>query len=73
MVKLTLENGQPLEMDRIYTVVANDFMFTGGDNYTVVPIRDSIIEYVKAQKVIQPVYKGYQAPVSATAHVKPAA
>jgi 2',3'-cyclic-nucleotide 2'-phosphodiesterase/3'-nucleotidase/5'-nucleotidase len=84
VVKLTLENGQPLVMDQTYTVVANDFMFTGGDNYTVlmkgadikdtgVPIRDSIIEYVKEQKVIQPVYKGYQAPVSEAAQVKPAA
>jgi 2',3'-cyclic-nucleotide 2'-phosphodiesterase/3'-nucleotidase/5'-nucleotidase len=84
VVKLTLENGQPLKMDRTYTVVANDFMFTGGDNYTVlmkgadikdtgVPIRDSIVEYVKEQKIIQPVYKGYQTPVSETAQVKPAA
>lgn len=71
IVSLTLENGQPLDMNAYYTVVANDFMFDGGDNYNVlkqgkekkdtgVPIREAIIEYVKQQKVIDPAFKGYQ-------------
>lgn len=80
---LALENGQPLEMEKTYTVVANDFMFSGGDNYTSltkgkeikdtgVPIRDAVIEFIKKQKTISPVYKGYQAPAADT-KVKPAA
>lgn len=83
VVKMTLENGQPLDMNKVYTVVSNDFMFDGGDNYTVlkeakdkkdtgVPVRDSIIEYVKAQKVVSPVYKGYQKEGKAETVIAPA-
>ncbi len=83
IVKITLENGEPLAPDKLYTVVANDFMFAGGDNYVVlkkaqairdtgIPVRDAMIEYIKAQKVIEPAYKGYQSPAAATA-AKPAA
>ncbi len=71
ILDVVMENGAPLDPNQYYTVVANDFMFSGGDNYTVlkqgkeikdtgIPVRDSIIEYVKKLKVIKPVYKGYQ-------------
>jgi 2',3'-cyclic-nucleotide 2'-phosphodiesterase/3'-nucleotidase/5'-nucleotidase len=90
VVKITLENGQPLDMNKVYTVVANDFMFDGGDGYiklkdnekkdTGIPVREAIIEYIKAQKVVSPVYKGYQKEVNAASsksaaqpQVKPAA
>jgi 2',3'-cyclic-nucleotide 2'-phosphodiesterase/3'-nucleotidase/5'-nucleotidase len=85
VVKITLANGVPLQMTKYYTVVANDFMFSGGDQYTMltkakdikdtgIPIRDVLIDYIKAQKVIEPVYKGYQAPATESATViKPAA
>lgn len=70
---IVLEDGTPLKADQYYTVVANDFMFAGGDNYTVlqkgkdikdlnVPIRDSIIDYVKKKQQISPVYRGCQSP-----------
>lgn len=73
VVSIKLENGEPLDPKKYYTVVANDFMFEGGDNYkmlmqgkdiinTGIPIREAIIEYVRNLKVIEPVFKGYQAP-----------
>ncbi len=83
IVTITLENGEPIDNSKLYTVVANDFMFSGGDMYlalkqgkevkdTGVPIRDSLIEYIRAKKEINPVYRGCQKPAAAPA-VKPAA
>jgi hypothetical protein len=53
-----LEDGSPIEMDKTYTVVTNDFMYTGGDLYdfkgatnvidTGIPIRDSLASALKA-------------------------
>jgi len=53
ITSMVLEEGTPIEMDKYYTVVTNDFMFTGGDNYnfenaldgfdTFIPIRDATI------------------------------
>jgi 2',3'-cyclic-nucleotide 2'-phosphodiesterase/3'-nucleotidase/5'-nucleotidase len=84
VVKITLANGQPLKMTNYYTVVANDFMFSGGDQYitltkakdikdTGIPVRDVLIDYIKTHKVISPIYKGYQTPANETIAVKPAA
>ncbi len=75
IIKITLEDGTPLENDRYYSVVANDFMFDGGDNYNIlqhgreikntgIPVRDVIIDYIKNKKTINPVYKGNQKPVN---------
>lgn len=83
VIKIRLENGEPLLLDQLYTVVANDFMFSGGDEYTVlkeaqeikdtgIPLRESLIEYIKEQKEISPVYKGNQKPYTPVAS-KPAA
>jgi 5'-nucleotidase/UDP-sugar diphosphatase len=33
--KITLADGQPLELDKMYKVVTNDFMMKGGDGYTM--------------------------------------
>jgi 2',3'-cyclic-nucleotide 2'-phosphodiesterase/3'-nucleotidase/5'-nucleotidase len=71
VISMKLENGEVIDPNKFYTVVANDFMFSGGDNYvslmkgkdiydTGLPIREAIVEYVKAEKNINPVYKGYQ-------------
>lgn len=68
---MALENGEVIQPDKYYSVVVNDFMITGGDGYTVlaegkdikntqIPIRDCLIDYLKAQKTVTPVYKGYQ-------------
>ena len=51
-------------MNKTYKVVVNDFMFTGGDSYdfskatniveTFIPIRDCLIDEIKAAKTITP-------------------
>jgi len=64
ITSMVLEDGTPIEMDKYYTVVTNDFMFTGGDKYnfenskdgldTFVPIRDALMEAVEKAGVISP-------------------
>ena len=64
ITSMILEDGTPVEMDNYYTVVTNDFMFTGGDKYdfknskdgldTFVPIRDAMMEAVEKAGVISP-------------------
>lgn len=64
ITKITLSDGTPLDMKKIYRVVVNDFMFTGGDNYnfknatnvdeTYVPVRDVFVETIKKAKQITP-------------------
>lgn len=64
ITSIALEDGTPLEMDKYYTVVINDFMLTGGDGYdftnaknvvnTYIPIRDMLIEAIKEAKSITP-------------------
>jgi len=64
ITSMVLEDGTPVEMDKYYTVVTNDFMFTGGDKYdfknskdgldTFVPIRDAMMEAVEKAGVISP-------------------
>jgi len=62
ITSMVLEDGTPVEMDKYYTVVTNDFMF--GDKYdfknskdgldTFVPIRDAMMEAVEKAGVISP-------------------
>ena len=64
ITSMVLEDGTPVEMDKYYTVVTNDFMFTGGDKYdfknaidgvdTFIPIRDALMEAVEKVGVISP-------------------
>ena len=64
ITSMVLEDGTSVEMDDYYTVVTNDFMFTGGDKYnfenakdgldTFVPIRDALMEAVEKAGVISP-------------------
>ena len=64
ITKIMLEDGTPLEMDKYYTVVTNDFLITGGDKYdfknaknivdTYIPIRDVLVAAIKEAKVISP-------------------
>ena len=64
ITSMVLEDGAPVEMDKYYTVVTNDFMFTGGDNYnfknakdgldTFIPIRDAMMDAVEKAGVISP-------------------
>jgi len=69
IISMALEDGTPVEMDGFYTVVTNDFMFTGGDNYnfenakdglnTFIPIRDAMMESVEQAGVISPVKQNW--------------
>lgn len=64
ITSMVLEDGTPVEMDKYYTAVTNDFMFTGGDNYnfknakdgldTFIPIRDAMMDAVEKAGVISP-------------------
>jgi 2',3'-cyclic-nucleotide 2'-phosphodiesterase/3'-nucleotidase len=64
ITSMVLEEGTVVEMDKYYTVVTNDFMFTGGDKYnfenskdgldTFIPIRDALMEAVEKTGVISP-------------------
>lgn len=64
ITKITLTDGTPIEKDKLYKVVTNDFMFTGGDGYnfknaknvneTYIPIRDALVDAIKAAKTITP-------------------
>jgi len=69
ITSMVLEDGTPIEMDKYYTVVTNDFMFTGGDNYnfenskdglnTFIPIRDALMEAVEKAGTISPVKRNW--------------
>jgi 2',3'-cyclic-nucleotide 2'-phosphodiesterase (5'-nucleotidase family) len=63
IVSVTMLNGSPLQPEKIYRVVTNDFMASGGDEYTMfkegkngrdtnIPVRDVWVEAVKKQQVI---------------------
>lgn len=63
IVSITLADGTPIKDDAYYSVVANDFMFTGGDKYdfsnaknvveTYIPVRDVLVEAIKATGSIE--------------------
>jgi 2',3'-cyclic-nucleotide 2'-phosphodiesterase/3'-nucleotidase len=71
IISMVLADGTPVEMDKYYTVVTNDFMATGGDNYnfsnaietndTFLPIRDALMEAVEKAGVISPVRQNWLA------------
>lgn len=64
ITKITLSDGTPLDMNKKYRVVVNDFMYTGGDEYdfknatnvdeTYIPVRDFLVEQIKKNKKITP-------------------
>lgn len=60
---VTLLDGSPLDLTKTYTVVTNDFLATGGDNFTMfkesknlvdtyIPLRDILATTIKKQKII---------------------
>lgn len=69
IVSMVLADGTPVEMDKYYTVVTNDFMATNGDNYnfsnaietedTFLPVRDALMEAVEKAGVISPVRQNW--------------
>lgn len=64
ITKIALEDGTPLDMDKYYSVVVPDFIYTGGDKYdftnaknvveTYLPIRDVLVDAIKASGEIAP-------------------
>lgn len=64
ITKITLEDGTPIDPEKDYRIVTNDFMFSGGDGYdfagahnideTYVPIRDVLVDAIKEQKELTP-------------------
>ncbi len=71
ITNMVLADGTPVEMDKYYTVVTNDFMATGGDNYdfsraietedTFLPVRDALMEAVEKAGTISPVRQNWLA------------
>ncbi|VBB07377.1 5'-nucleotidase signature 2 [Lucifera butyrica] len=64
VVSVTLPDGSPLGMNQVYRVATNDFMAAGGDGYimfkegknladTFLPVRDALVDAIKAARVIQ--------------------
>ncbi|MCM1992702.1 5'-nucleotidase C-terminal domain-containing protein [Oceanirhabdus seepicola] len=68
IVSITLEDGTPIEMEKTYTLVTNDFLSGNRDKYnfdgaknrkdTFVPIRDVLVKEFKAGKVVAPSVEG---------------
>lgn len=62
VVSMTLSDGTPIEMDGVYSVVVNDFMYPTGDNFdftnatnvvnTYIPVRDVLIEAAQEQGTV---------------------
>ncbi|HWR61179.1 MAG TPA: 5'-nucleotidase C-terminal domain-containing protein [Clostridia bacterium] len=79
ILTITLEDGTPIKDDALYTVVVNDFMFTGGDKYdftnaknvthTFIPIRDVLVDAIKEMKTLTPVQPDYLTPVEKTSYI----
>lgn len=65
-----LFNDEPIELNKIYKVVANDFLTGGGDNFTMLKeetteilrtklfLRDVFVEYLEKVKTISPELEG---------------
>lgn len=65
-----LVDGKPIDMDKIYKVVANDFLTGGGDNFTMLKdeateilrtklyLRDVFVEYLMKVKTVSPELEG---------------
>ena len=63
ITKITLSDGTPLEDEKTYRVVTNDFVFGGGDGYDfsgatnvnmTIPIRDVLVAAIEKAKTITP-------------------
>jgi 2',3'-cyclic-nucleotide 2'-phosphodiesterase/3'-nucleotidase len=72
ILKMTLSDGRPVKMDQVYKVVSNDFLVdtAGADGYDFsnaisttnlqVPIRDAMVDYIKAHKTVTPGTNDYE-------------
>lgn len=63
VISMSLEDGTPIEMDKTYSIVINDFMYPTGDKYdfkaatdvkdTFVPIRDELVNAFKNTEMVK--------------------
>jgi len=72
ILKMTLTDGTPVDMNKVYKVVSNDFLVetTGADGYDFstaksatnlqIPIRDAMVDYIKAHGVVTPDVNDYE-------------
>lgn len=72
ILSITLNDGTPLEMDKMYKIVSNDFLVDtkGADGYDFsaginkinlqVPIREAMVDYIKAKGTITPENNEYE-------------
>ncbi|HYR85328.1 MAG TPA: bifunctional UDP-sugar hydrolase/5'-nucleotidase [Terriglobia bacterium] len=69
LVSLTLSDGTPIEDEKFYSVTTHDFLIAGGDGYTELAkgadirdtnifLRDVLIDYIKAHRVVIPATDG---------------
>jgi len=69
IVEISLADGTPLEDEKLYKVVTNDFQADGGDKYTMfkegqnryntnIPVRDMLVNEIKEKETISPVDDG---------------
>lgn len=76
ILSMTLLDGTPVEMDKVYKVVSNDFLVdtTGADGYDfstakskvnlMIPIRDAMVDYIKAEGSVTPGNNEYEVNVT---------
>ncbi|WP_051986331.1 5'-nucleotidase C-terminal domain-containing protein [Clostridium amazonitimonense] len=67
ITSMRLLDGTPIDMDKYYTIVTNDFMYDKGDNYdfsgaidvvdTGEPIRDALVKIIKDMKHVSYKYE----------------
>lgn len=80
IVEIKLADGRALEDDKLYKVVTNDFQADGGDKYvmfkdglnrynTNIPVRDMLVDEIKAQGTITPVDDGRLIDISKTSMI----
>lgn len=72
ILSITLLDGTPIEMDKVYKVVSNDFLVEtkGADGYDFtnvisstnlqIPIRDAMVNYIKAKASVTPSNNSYE-------------
>jgi len=80
IVNITLSDGTPLSESKLYKVVTNDFQAGGGDNYTMflegknskdtaIPVRDVLVNEIKAKGTISPEDDGRLTDISKTSMI----
>ena len=69
LVSVSLADGTPIEDGKLYSVVTNDFLVAGGDDFseigkgaeihdTGIVLRDVLVDYIKTRRVISPTLDG---------------